>query len=655
MITKIFIANRGEIAYRIIKTATNLHIKTVVVGSECDRDSLWYKNADTTILMSEESINEIYYSPIRILSLARLHHCDAIHPGYGFLSENPELALLCENENIAFIGPTAEHIQLMGNKKLARNFVKRIGLPVPYAIEGTIDEILGQKDKLVFPAIIKSVAGGGGHGMFIVESLNDLKEKLIQASAEAEKWFGQSGVYIEQYIDDARHIEIQIMADRYGNALHLFDRECSLQRKYQKIIEEAPSPSITEEQRIELCRAALKIVIESGYYSLGTIEFLFKNGQFWFLEMNTRIQVEHPVTELITGIDLIEQQIQIANHFELQIRQKDVKILGHAIEARLYAENPDNQFKPSAGHLHYIHIPDMMNVRVDTAFESSGFISPHFDGLIAKVISFSNDRISALNNLKSTLNQLAYHGVDTNQTFLSSLIASNDFIENKISTAYIDKNMPALIQNMKSDTPIEIILASVIYKENYRKTEDPVNLWHQIGPFVEVKLSEYIIERQIYKVAHVFNKHELSIEINNQKVTIKIVQSDCHHFILHLNEVPFSVIISEGNTDYWVQSGNSVQLVKSQQKLKMAVLTKKHADDNLPQVQVIKSPLYGTISRILTTTGQIVKQGQLLLVIESMKTENELLSPVNGIVAEICVNEKNQVKEGETLVTFQYN
>ncbi len=441
MFNKILIANRGEIAVRIIRACRQLGIKTVAVYSESDKDALHTQLADEAICIGPANSKESYLNMERILSATVITGAEAIHPGFGFLSENSRFAELCEKCNIVFIGPSAEIINKMGNKSEARRTMVEAGVPVtPGTKDPIFDAKTGQKiaDEMGYPVIVKASSGGGGKGMRIVESSEEFEANFNTAQRESVNAFADDTMYIEKYIQSPRHIEFQIMADKFGNVVHLGERDCSIQRKHQKMIEESPSVAINEELRARMGETAVRAAKAVGYENAGTIEFLLdKSGEFYFMEMNTRIQVEHPVTEMVTGFDLIKEQICIASGLELSMKQDDIKVKGHAIECRINAENPSKNFMPCPGKINDIHFPGGNGVRIDSAIYNGYTIPPTYDSMICKVIVHDKDRASAINKMQSVLGELVIEGVDTNIDFQFDMFGNERFRSGDINTHFI--------------------------------------------------------------------------------------------------------------------------------------------------------------------------------------------------------------------------
>lgn len=441
MFNKILIANRGEIAVRIIRACREMGIKTVAVYSEADRYALHTQLADEAVCIGPANSKESYLNMERIISTTIVTGAQAIHPGFGFLSENAKFAELCEKCNIAFIGPSADIINRMGNKSEARSTMIAAGVPVtPGTTEPVFDAKVGKEiaDKMGYPVIVKASSGGGGKGMRIVEKSEDFEENFNTAQRESVNAFADDTMYIEKYIQSPRHIEFQILADKHGNVVHLGERDCSIQRKHQKVVEESPSAAIDDDLRARMGAVAVKAAKAVGYENAGTIEFLLdKNGEFYFMEMNTRIQVEHPVTEMVTGMDLIKEQIAIAEGLPLSVKQEDIHVNGHAIECRINAENPSKNFMPCPGVINDIHFPGGNGVRIDSAIYNGYRIPPTYDSMICKVIVHDKDRISAINKMQSVLGELVIDGVDTNIDFQFEIIGNEKFRSGDINTHFI--------------------------------------------------------------------------------------------------------------------------------------------------------------------------------------------------------------------------
>ena len=441
MIRKLLIANRGEIAVRIIRACREMGIEAVAVYSEADKDSLHTQLADEAVCIGPGASAKSYLNMESIISAAIISGADAIHPGFGFLSENARFAQICEQCNLIFVGPPSQVIQNLGNKQIARNTMEAAGVPViPGTTEAILDVQTGAReaDRIGYPVIIKAALGGGGKGMRTAFSPEEFELAFLTAQKESQIAFGDGTMYIEHFVEHPRHIEFQILADSQGNVVHLGERDCSIQRNHQKMIEESPSMAVSEELRNQMGMAAVKAAKAAHYVNAGTIEFLLeKTGKFYFMEMNTRIQVEHPVTEWVTGIDLIKEQIKIADGQRLKLQQKDIKITGHAIECRINAENPKKNFRPSPGKITDVHFPGGEGVRVDSAIYTGYEVPPYYDSMLAKLIVHADDREEAIRKMRSALGEVIIEGVDTNIDYQYEILNHKKFISGDIDVEFI--------------------------------------------------------------------------------------------------------------------------------------------------------------------------------------------------------------------------
>jgi len=440
---KILIANRGEIALRVIRACREMNIGTVAVYSEADRESLHVRFADEHICIGPPSPSESYLNIASIISAAEITDAEAIHPGYGFLAENAHFAEVCESCNLCFIGPSPNAIRMMGDKAVARETADKAKVPVVPGSPGVVEspeQAVELAHKIGYPVIVKAAGGGGGRGMRIAHTDLALIQAFTTARREAEAAFGNPELYLEKYVERPRHVEIQLLADRKGNTIYLGERDCSLQRRYQKLVEESPCPVMTSKLRQEMGRAAVRVARAAGYHSAGTVEFLLgDDNKFYFMEMNTRIQVEHCVTEEVTGIDLIKEQIRIAAGEPLQIQQKEVRCQGHAIECRINAEDPAEGFRPSPGKLTALHFPGGPGIRIDTHTYTEYVVPPYYDSLLAKMIAYGPDRITAIRRMERALDEFVAEGIKTNAPFLRRLISSDRFIKGDFHTGFVQE------------------------------------------------------------------------------------------------------------------------------------------------------------------------------------------------------------------------
>lgn len=662
MIKKILIANRGEIALRIQRTAHKMGIATVAIYAIADKDAAFVKQANEAVLLKGDQLSETYLNKLLILDIAKKTNADAIHPGYGFLSENAEFVELCKKSGIIFIGPDAGAMQMMGNKIAARTTALKSGVPVTPGITGTADELLNNYQSIGFPLLIKAAAGGGGKGMRVVHNESEIKTALEATAREAKNYFGDDAVYIEKYIGKPRHIEVQILGDQHGNTIHLYERECSLQRRHQKIVEEAPSPTLTPQVRKKICDAAVQLAQSIGYYSAGTMEFLLDEDlNFYFLEMNTRIQVEHPVTELTTGIDIVAQQINIANGEALKYALDDIQQHGHAIECRIYAENPEHFFLPSPGLIQYYEEPaqilsdgNTVIVRVDgMQLQTGDTVSGDFDPMISKLIVWANTREKASLAMLSALNHYHIKGITTNIHFLKGLIQYPDFINNAISTKYIDSNLQAMLDNFKhkkqdSINPIPIIAA--ICKSLIKKSED--NIWQTIGYWRHIKTIYITIDGKQQKTELIKNSGSLIVlKINDviYNAQLELQFGICHK--LKVNDEIYTVNIYEPKSGtYEVDfEGSEYEIIRTD------IST---VDDTVFEVDSrnssvggsIVSPMPGKVIKLNVVAGDTVKKGDVLLIVEAMKMENNIISPADGKVESINIQVGDKVDTAKRLV-----
>ena len=447
MFKKVLIANRGEIAVRIIRACRELGVRTVAIFSEPDRDSLHAMIADEAICIGPAKSADSYLNIKAILAACELTGAEAVHPGFGFLSENAGFARMCARCGVTFIGPSPEAMTLMGDKATAKQTMKKAGVPVVPGSDGLIESVEEAKalaEEIGYPVMVKASAGGGGRGIRRVDRPEDLEDAIVNAKQEAKSFFGDDGVYLEKFIVDPRHVEIQLLADKYGNTVYLGERDCSLQRRNQKMVEECPSPIMTPELRARMGEAAVRAAKACGYENAGTVEFLLSGGQFYFMEMNTRIQVEHPVTEFVTGVDLVKMQIRIAAGEELPFKQEDIHLTGHAIECRINAENPAQGFRPSPGRITALHMPGGPGIRIDTAVYSGYEITPYYDSMIAKLIAYAPTREEALKKMNWALAEFLVEGVDTNIDFQLKLLRDPDVEAGNYDIGFLGRNLGRL-------------------------------------------------------------------------------------------------------------------------------------------------------------------------------------------------------------------
>ena len=648
-INKVLVANRGEIAVRIIKTLRRLHIASVAVFADNDANALHRRMADEAYPLGDGMLKDTYLNIQKIIDAALDAGVDAIHPGYGFLSENPELAETCASNNLIFIGPDAEVIRLMGNKIAARNIAIKEGIPVTFGLTGSKEEILKQSSSLPYPVLIKAAAGGGGKGMHIVRRKEDLQEELDRASREAEKYFADGTVFVEQYIENPRHIEVQILADHHDNVIHLHERECTIQRRYQKIIEESPSPTLTEEKRKQLCETAVKLCKAIGYRNAGTVEFLVdKDLNFYFLEINTRIQVEHPVTEMRTGMDSVEEQIRIARGKEMGWTQEAIQPQGHAIELRIYAENPENGFLPTPGKVSAYHEPQIRGTRVDSSIDGPCTISEAYDPMIAKLICHAKDRQAAIETARNALKQFIIQGLTTNKAYLWEVIKNPDFVENKIDTGFCATHQEELLTALKesrdnlnvNDIAISFLLFDCCKRQFEHHTE---NVWEEIGYWrYHMQLTVDVEGKKVPICISDAEAGKIKGTVGEASFRVEFIQYDNHQLKIMLNgrtETVYCSVNDEQKTIVNFHGLNFTCFRTDQLNDTLDYACKETVNDKSKLV----SPMPGKVVKINVKEGDEVNEGMIMMVVEAMKMENNIVAAGKAKVKRIFVEEGQMV------------
>ncbi len=659
---KILVANRGEIAIRIMKSARELGIRTAAVYSEVDKESYHISQADEAWCIGESELSDTYLNVGNIIQTALRAKCDAIHPGYGFLAENPLLVKACEKEGITFIGPHSEAIRLMGNKIEARKLVKEIGIPMTKGVTGDLDILLAASKNIPYPLLVKAAAGGGGKGMRIVREETELPEVLESTSREAKSYFGDGSIYVEQFIEKPRHIEIQILGDNHGNVIHLYERECSLQRRYQKIVEESPSITLDNKTREEMGRAAVMIAKEINYNNAGTIEFLLDQQlNFYFLEMNTRIQVEHPVTEMVTGFDLVREQILIAAGNKMSIKQENVQQNGHAIECRIYAEDPENNFLPSPGLILHYKEPAGNNIRIDTGIDKPVEIQGFFDPMISKLIVWGSSREEARIRMLDALEHYVIQGIKTNISYLKTLLSDETYIHNQISTNYCDLSLHNCIQNIqqeKENIALHIpLIAYLIYDMNTALLHhvSQKNIWQQIGYWRDVMQLRVSLDDSEHELQLLFNMNgQFEFITGDKKFCASLKHLEENYLYFQLNEDYYKVYITEDSKGYaYVQTNNySFKLHRSDKLLIEDVFSGGGAQSGESSNQVT-SPMPGKIIKIEVNDGDTIKKGDLLLIVEAMKMENNVVASRDGVIEKVNVKSGNMVDTDTPLILLK--
>jgi 3-methylcrotonyl-CoA carboxylase alpha subunit len=656
---KLLIANRGEIARRIIRTAHRMGIETVAVYSEADADAPHVHEAGQAVLIGPAPASESYLLVDRILDAAARTNADAVHPGYGFLSENAKFALAVRDAGLTFVGPPVKAIDAMGLKDTAKKLMKTAGVPVTPGYQGDDQSLarLEAASKAVgYPLLIKAVAGGGGKGMRRVDDPSEFADALIAAKREGEKSFGNDGVMIEKLILRPRHVEVQVFADRHGNAVHLFERDCSLQRRHQKVIEEAPAPGLSASLRKALGAAAVKAATAIGYEGAGTIEFILDcddvdttgDPKFYFMEMNTRLQVEHPVTEFITGTDLVEWQIRVARGEKLPMTQDELRIEGHAVEARLYAEDPESGFLPSTGRLRQLVFPEgRPGVRIDSGVVEGGEISIHYDPMIAKVIAHGADRQSAIDRLVGALDATIVEGVRTNRAFLARLVDHASFRDGDVDTGFIARHAESL--KPPTDIPDRVLALAALTRVGGYNPPSAQTMFERAGAW-RMNLPS---RRHVDLFPEGAEKRALSltpegaayrIDGLDEPVTGALFWTGPQSVEADLGGELVRATIVERDGSFELRIGGRVFVIgTSAPDAEAAEGGSGH----------ITAPMPGRVLAVFVKPGDKVEAGARLLVLEAMKMENRMTAPVSGTVAKVGVAEGDQVAEGTLLVEIE--
>ena len=636
-IKKLLIANRGEIASRIIKSAHQMGISTVAIYTDPDANSPYVREAKEAF-----KLDSSYLDAKTIIEIATTANVDAIHPGYGFLSENSNFANLVSKSNIKWVGPSANAIKKMGDKLTAKKLSEKANVPT---LPMTSDP--KEAKKIGYPLLIKAAAGGGGKGMRIVKSQKDLKESIASAQREAEGGFGDKRVFIERYIAKSRHIEIQILGDSYGNIIHLGERECSIQRRHQKVVEESPSPVVDEELRNKMGAAAIKIASLLKYESAGTVEFLFDETtkEFWFLEVNTRLQVEHPVTEEVTGIDLVREQLKIANGEPLDFSQEDIEWFGSSIEVRLYSEDPGNNFLPVTGKLIAFEPTEDPLVRWDSGVETGSEITPNFDPMLAKIISYGETRVEAANKLALALENSHFGGLKTNRDYLISILRSDEFLKGDTTTDFLEKaKIKDEIKLNEEEIYFLAIAASMwIQGKNRYESEVLSNLssgWNNARlPMQEIKLQ---FDDKPLTVKYKNNREEIFTTDKNNSV--KINSWDKNFIDVEIDNTRIRSKVTFDNELLLIQSKSGDVLFK--------ILPKFETVKKVSIEGGLNAPMPGKVVEIKINKGAKIKKGDTLIILEAMKMEHKVLAPSDGKVKEILIHKDEQVENGATLVVL---
>jgi len=653
MFKKILIANRGEIACRVIKTARKMGVKCVAVYSTADRRALHVRLADESVCIGEAKSSESYLRGDVIIKTALTCGAEAIHPGYGFLSENAEFERACAAAGLVFIGPSADSISAMGLKDCAKDIMRKAGVPVVpgYQGEQQDDNFLAEKaQEIGYPVLIKAVAGGGGKGMRLVEHASDFIESLATCRRESSAAFANDHLLIEKYLIQPRHIEVQIFGDRQGNVLHLFERDCSLQRRHQKVVEEAPAPNISDDFRNAICSAAVRAAQAIDYYGAGTVEFIVQGDTFYFMEMNTRLQVEHPVTEMITGQDLVEWQLRVACGEPLPLAQDDISINGHAFESRLYAEDPSKDFMPQTGRVHHFSYPQQSQyMRVDTGIEAGDSVSVHYDPMVAKLASWGEDRTSAALNMSELLRRTYMSGLPSNQEFVASVFDHSVFIDAVIDTGFIARYEQDLIpETYAKAAETEIALAALFYLLGLGIQSSAVSPWNahdnwRIGGSALQRNLSLVNKGEVIDV--LASCHGESLEVEGiGKVELLSYQDDTLKALI--NGVEVSAVVLSYKQDITVFSNGRV--------VELHLFTPELDGDTIDaNGGRLVAPMPGSIVRVMVEVDSCVDKGQPLLVMDSMKVETTIAANFDGVVKGVHIAPGDQVQEGSLLIEIE--
>ncbi|KQQ74806.1 acetyl/propionyl/methylcrotonyl-CoA carboxylase subunit alpha [Acinetobacter sp. Leaf130] len=642
--SKVLVANRGEIAVRVMQTAKAMGYQTVSVYSDADRNARHVQEADEAVYIGASKVSESYLSITKIIEACKKTGADAVHPGYGFLSENTDFAQACIDNQITFIGPTASAIELMGSKRLSKIAMIEAGVPCVPGYEGDrqdLEYLATQAEQIGFPIMVKASAGGGGRGMRLVQQSSELVEALQTARSEAENAFGSGELILEKAVIAPRHVEIQVFGDTHGNYVYLFERDCSIQRRHQKVVEEAPCPVMTPELRQQMGEAAVAAAKACAYVGAGTVEFLLDaSGEFYFLEMNTRLQVEHPVTELITGLDLVEWQLRVANDEYLPLQQHELSIKGHAIEVRLYAEDPRQDFLPQTGQVLRWKPTILPNVRIDHGMLATDEVSPFYDPMVAKVIAYGKTREDAIRLLARAVDDCVLLGVNSNKQFLVNLLRHPVVVVGDTNTAFIqqhfqdDSSLHSQVLSLET-----LALAAALFSQNKGTAVWQTGLGVPLP--LKLKYDDQQIQLQLSTVNNTF-----TVQLCDQTVCIEVIEKTDEQLTYFVDGIRRRVqYVLDGDQLYLDRDNGNVAI---RNVTYAAPETADVAGDGK-----IRAPMDGAVINILVNKGDQVVKGQTLLVLEAMKIQQQIRSDVDGVVEDILGQQGQQVKKRQMLFTIQ--
>jgi propionyl-CoA carboxylase alpha chain len=645
-IRKLLVANRAEIARRVMRTARELGIATVAVFSDPDQGAPFVREADESVHLPGAASGETYLDIDKIIDATLVAGADAVHPGYGFLSENGDLARACEGANLVFIGPPAAVIDAMGSKINAKAMMVEAGIPVlaGFTIDErtTSEELAHEADRIGLPVLVKASSGGGGRGMRVVRRSQELTGAVAEAQREAASAFGDGSVFLEKYLESPRHVEIQVFGDSHGNVVSIFERECSIQRRHQKIIEEAPSPAVDAELRAQIGNAAVAVARSIGYVSAGTVEFVLDEGRrFYFLEMNTRLQVEHPVTEMVTGLDLVRLQLEVASGEPLPKILFEARMTGHAIEARLYAEDVSAGFLPTSGYLHRLDFPVIPGVRVESGYESGGSVSTHYDAMLAKVIAWAPSRHEAATKLADALARVVVHGPVTNRDLLVQTLRTEDFLSGRTDTGFFERHDPALLSRTMThgDAPRLHPIAVAVHRivHGGRFGPQPATLppsWRNVGG----------------------GTAPLCFEMDADLVDVPGRLAELPEGISVGDVGPGSVVLEHDHVrrEYQVEQSGTTWYVDGRCETTVLVEVPRFPAISAPAaVGSLIAPLPGTVVAVTVAVGDTVERGDVVVTLEAMKMEHAVRAPRRGTVGRVRVAAGDQVEAGDVLVVVE--
>lgn len=642
--SKILVANRGEIAVRVMQTAKSMGYQTVAVYSDADRHARHVQEADEAVYIGASKVSESYLSIAKIIEACKKTGADAVHPGYGFLSENTDFAQACIDNQITFIGPTASAIELMGSKRLSKIAMIEAGVPCVPGYKGDrqdLEYLATQAEQIGFPIMVKASAGGGGRGMRLVQQASELVEALQTARSEAENAFGSGELILEKAVIAPRHVEIQVFGDTHGNYVYLFERDCSIQRRHQKVVEEAPCPVMTPELRQQMGEAAVAAAKACAYVGAGTVEFLLDaSGTFYFLEMNTRLQVEHPVTELITGLDLVEWQLRVANGERLPLKQQELTLHGHAIEVRLYAEDPRQDFLPQTGKVLRWKPATLPNVRIDHGMLATNEVSPFYDPMVAKVIAYGKTREDAIRLLARAVDDCVLLGVNSNKQFLVNLLRHPIVVAGDTNTAFIQQHFQNDSSLRKQVLSLETLaIAAALFSQSKSTAMWQTGLGVPLP--LKLKYDNQQIQLQLSSVNNTF-----TAQLCDQTVCIEVLERTPEQLVYLIDGVRRRV--------HYVLDGDQLYLDRDNGNVAIRNIT--YAAPETADVAgdgKIRAPMDGAVVNILVNKGDQVLKGQTLLILEAMKIQQQIKSDVDGVVEDVLGQQGQQVKKRQMLFTIQ--